>query len=82
MSKGEEDTMGAWLPALRSELEANRFNPCLGQVLLSVTPRVRVWSLSLQPGERLPFIGHQLDYFSTVLTDGPCDRTITTARLN
>ena len=55
MSKSGEDAMAAWPSALREEFEANRFNPCVGQVLLSETPRVRVWSLSLQPGERLPF---------------------------
>ena len=70
MSKSGEDAMAAWPSALREEFEANRFNPCVGQVLLSETPRVRVWSLSLQPGERLPFHRHQLDYFWTVLTDG------------
>jgi hypothetical protein len=56
-------------PALREELEANRFDPCVGQVLLSEIARVRVWSLSLQPDERFPFHRHQLDYFWTVLAD-------------
>jgi len=62
MSKSGEDAMAAWPSALRQEFEANRFNPCVGQVLLSETPRVRVWSLSLQPGARLPFHRHQLEY--------------------
>ena len=66
----EQDAMANWPAALRREFDANQFNPCVGQVLLSETPRVRVWSLSLQPGERLPFHRHQLDYFWTVLTDG------------
>jgi quercetin dioxygenase-like cupin family protein len=70
MSKAGEDAMATWSPALREEFETHRFNPCVGQLLLSETPRVRVWSLSLQPGERLGFHRHQLDYFWTVLTDG------------
>jgi len=70
MSNSRKDATEAWPPALREELEANRFNPCVGQVLLSETARVRVWSLSLQPGERFPFYRHQLDYFWAVLTDG------------
>jgi beta-alanine degradation protein BauB len=70
MSDTEQDAMAKWPAALRREYEANRFNPCVGHVLLSETERVRVWSLSLQPGERLPFHRHQLDYFWTVLGDG------------
>ena len=59
-----------WPEALRREFDANQMNACVGHELVSETERVRVWSLSLKPGERLPFHRHQLDYFWTVLTDG------------
>ncbi len=59
-----------WPLQLKRELEANASNPAVGQVLLSETDRVRVWSLRLAPGERIGFHRHVLDYFWTVLTDG------------
>jgi hypothetical protein len=45
-------------------------NGCVGQLLLSESDRVRVWSLSLAPGERIGFHRHVLDYFWTALSDG------------
>jgi hypothetical protein len=55
---------------LAQELEQARSNGCVGQVLVSETDRVRVWSISLAPGERLGFHRHVLDYFHTAVTDG------------
>jgi hypothetical protein len=48
---------------LSGDLERGRRNGCVGHVLLSETDRVRVWSLSLAPGERIGFYKHVLDYF-------------------
>ncbi len=59
-----------WPEALQAEFEANRFNGCVGSVLVSETNRVRVWHLSLPPGMRCGFHRHQIDYFWTCLTDG------------
>lgn len=60
-----------WSAARRAEyLTGGRENGRVGQVLLSQTDRVRVWSLSLAPGERAGFHRHQLDYFWTALAPG------------
>ncbi len=59
-----------WPEALRRELEANRLNGAVGRQLVSESERVRVWSLTLQPGERIGFHRHVLDCFWTMLTDG------------
>jgi hypothetical protein len=56
-----------WPPELLQELERNHNNGRVGDRLLSETERVRVWSLTLKPGERLPFHKHVLDYFWTVV---------------
>lgn len=55
---------------MRSEFEAGQTNGRVGQVLLSETERVRVWSILLKPGERIGFHTHVLDYFWTALTPG------------
>jgi quercetin dioxygenase-like cupin family protein len=59
-----------WTAALRDELARNTENGCVGHVLVSETERVRVWSLRLAPGERIPFHRHVLDYFWTAVTAG------------
>jgi len=56
--------------ALKAELDRNEFNPCIGQILLSESERARVWFIRLEPGERLGFHRHVLDYFWTALTAG------------
>lgn len=57
------------------EFEKNRFNPCVGSVLVSQDERNRVWYIRLRPGERLGFHRHVLDYFWTCLTSGKaCSR--------
>lgn len=57
-------------PPLRQEFEANQFNPCVGEVLVSADARTRVWYIRLRPGERLGFHRHVLDYFWTCLSRG------------
>ncbi len=70
MDEKQAQAIADWPEALRREFAANQFNPCVGSELVSESARVRVWALSLKPGERLPFHRHQLDYFWTALTDG------------
>jgi hypothetical protein len=70
MSEAASTVVADWPAGLRRELEVNSFNGCVGQALVSESDRVRVWSLSLKPGERVGFHRHVLDYFWTVLTDG------------
>jgi anti-sigma factor ChrR (cupin superfamily) len=59
-----------WPQELQDDLEANRFNGCVGSVLVSETDRVRVWHLRLPPGKRCAFHRHVLDYFWTCHTYG------------
>jgi quercetin dioxygenase-like cupin family protein len=56
--------------ALRAEFERNAFNPCVGSILLSENERARVWYIRLEPGERIGFHRHVLDYFWTALSAG------------
>lgn len=55
---------------LAQELKRAQSNGCVGQQLVSETDRVRVWSISLAPGERIGFHRHVLNYFHTAVTDG------------
>ena len=59
-----------WPEWLKGEFAANGGNAQVGSRLLSVSDRVRVWHLSLAPGDRLPVHCHVLDYFWTALTAG------------
>ncbi|CAH1663633.1 cupin domain-containing protein [Chelatococcus asaccharovorans] len=57
-------------PDHRTEFIANRGNGRVGSRLVSETERVRVWTLKLEPGERIGFHTHVLDYFWTAVTGG------------
>lgn len=59
-----------WPPGLAEELEANRFNACVGSILVSESDRVRVWHLHLPAGKRCAFHRHVLDYFWTCHSHG------------
>ncbi|NKL55009.1 hypothetical protein [Rhizobium leguminosarum] len=52
------------------EFVANAGNGRVGSKLVSETDRVRVWSLTLKPSERIGFHTHVLDYFWTAVTGG------------
>ena len=62
----------AWPPEIAAEFapEPKSPNPCVGNELLSESERVRVWIIRLQPGERIGFHRHVLDYFWTSVTGG------------
>lgn len=59
-----------WTEALRNELRGAAKNGKVGSRIVSETERVRVWLIELQPGERLPFHTHVLDYFWTATSAG------------
>ena len=59
-----------WDENVRADFAANSHNLSIGSKLLSVDDRVRVWSIELQPGERLGAHRHTLDYFWTALSPG------------
>ncbi len=64
------DPVAAWPQWRRDELAANTANGHVGTKLASETKRGRVWLLTLQPGERVGFHRHVLDYFWTVTSPG------------
>lgn len=68
----ESTDRSAWSAAIAAEFERERVNPnpCVGSVLISENERVRVWMIRLQPGERIGFHRHVLDYFWTAVTGG------------
>ena len=71
--RSEQETRSSvsnWQNWAQEDLEANRFNPCVGNFLVSEGPRARVWHIRLKPGERLPFHRHVLDYFWTATSAG------------
>ena len=57
-------------PELQKEFAAHAGDGRVGNVLLSETERVRVWVVTLKPGDRLGFHTHVLDYFWTAVTGG------------
>lgn len=59
-----------WPQDLRARFAARAGKGEVGTCLVSETDRVRVWTLTLAPGERLDFHTHVLDYFWTCLTGG------------
>ena len=77
----EHADKSAWPPTLIAEFERERAsnNPCVGNMLVSESERVRVWMIKLAPGERFGFHRHVLDYFWTCVTGGRGRSTSTTA---
>lgn len=59
-----------WTAAYREELQSAAGNGQVGSRIVSETDRVRVWLIEMQPGDRLPFHTHVLDYFWTATTAG------------
>ncbi|MGB9141938.1 MAG: hypothetical protein WCB71_07050 [Aestuariivirga sp.] len=53
-----------------AELEKAPQNGRVGHVLVSETDAVRVWMISLQPGERIAYHCHVLNYFWTATAAG------------
>ena len=75
--RGKNDTIdfhvappADWPEWRKTELVANTRNGRVGAILVSESHRARVWSIWLQPGERLPFHRHVLDYFWTTTSAG------------
>jgi hypothetical protein len=70
--RAESSQQSAWAPEIAAEFnrEQQNPNPCVGNILVSETDRVRVWMIRLQPGERIGFHRHVLDYFWTSVSGG------------
>lgn len=65
-----ERSDASWPSAIAEEFSKNQNNGCVGTKLLSENDRVRIWEIRLQPGERIGFHRHVLDYFWTAITPG------------
>ncbi len=59
-----------WTPDLLKELETGHNNAKVGSMMVSESDRARVWLIEMQPGDRLPFHTHVLDYFWVATTAG------------
>ena len=61
-----------WSPDLTAEFkrESDQHNYCVGTSLLSENDKVRIWIIRLQPGERIGFHRHTLNYFWTAVSGG------------
>jgi len=59
-----------WTEALVRELADAATNGLVGSELVDETDLYRVWLIALQPGARLPFHTHVLNYFWTATTPG------------
>src|ERR1700750_1017027 len=62
----------AWPAEIKAEFEreAKNPNPCVGTTLVSESDRVRVWMITLGPGQLIGFHRHVLDYFWTSVSGG------------
>jgi quercetin dioxygenase-like cupin family protein len=70
MDSGVVRDRAPWPEAIAREFERNQQNACVGTRLVSETERVRVWEIRLEPGERIGFHRHVLDYFWTAVNAG------------
>lgn len=61
-----------WPADIQAEFERESRNPngCVGTELLSETDKLRIWIIRLQPGERVGFHRHVLNYFWTSVSGG------------
>ena len=66
----QKSEVESWTHELRREADLAASNGRVGSVLVDETDKYRIWLISIEPGERLPFHTHVLDYFWTVTSDG------------
>lgn len=59
-----------WTPELIDELKNASTNGNVGSKMVSESERARVWLIEMQPGDRLPFHTHVLDYFWVATSEG------------
>jgi hypothetical protein len=70
--KAAAEDRSEWPAEIKAEFEreSRQHNGCVGTELLSETDKVRVWIIRLQPGERVGFHRHVLNYFWTSVNGG------------
>ena len=69
---GELTTSGfaGWSDDIVEEFRRNEFNGRIGTDLVLENDSVRVWHMTLKPGERMPVHRHVLSYFWTAMASG------------
>lgn len=69
---GELKTSGfeGWSDVIKREFQTNEFNGRIGTDLVFENDSVRVWHMTLRPGEKMPVHRHVLTYFWTAITPG------------
>ena len=69
---GELATEGfeGWSEGIKEEFKTNEFNGRIGTDLVFENDSVRVWHMTLKPGENMPVHRHVLNYFWTAITPG------------
>ena len=69
---GELTTSGfqGWTDSVKREFSANAYNGKIGTDLVFENDSVRVWHITLEPGEKMPVHRHVLTYFWTAITPG------------
>jgi hypothetical protein len=65
-----ENPRGAWPKELQDAYHAGQWNGAVGSILVSETPKLRVWHLQIPAGTWFGFHRHVLSHFWTALTDG------------
>ena len=66
------DDFKNWPVELIEEMKQSHNNGCVGSILVSETPQLRVWHLRLPAGYRCPFHRHVNPYFWTSHSSGRC----------
>ncbi len=59
-----------WSESFKNELKNAHLNHNVGEVLVFDNDKFKVWTIHLQPGDRLPFHIHEIPYFWTALSEG------------
>ena len=69
---GELTTGGfqGWSDEIKREFNSNVYNGAIGTDLVFENDSVRVWHMTLAPGEKMPVHRHVLTYFWTAITPG------------
>ena len=64
------DGFEGWSDEILHEFKSNEFNGRIGTDLVFENDSVRVWHMTLEPGEKMPVHRHILTYFWTAITPG------------
>ncbi|MGI9435196.1 MAG: DUF1330 domain-containing protein, partial [Geminicoccaceae bacterium] len=69
---GELTTSGfeGWSDEIMREFKTNNYNGQIGNDFVFENDSVRVWHMTLKPGEKMPVHRHVLTYFWTAITPG------------